>query len=136
MTNVEFIVQNLSTNQNCINRVDPYGSYNARNLDAFFRTIDAMARFPNTLGVLVANHLINDLSSEKCAPVIMAIVRDLKRYMRLRGQRLLPVGFGGSGYKRDRIMLDFLTMDDGDGCLDFWTVCNSSPSSHLLVSIN
>jgi hypothetical protein len=85
-----------------------------------------MVSFPNVLGVLITEHLINNLDSEKCAPVIKAVVRDLKQYMdlkhRLCGQRLLPVGFGGGSYKYDRKVLDYMTAGDRNCCVDFWTV--------------
>jgi hypothetical protein len=83
--------------------------------------------FPNTLGVLVANHLINNTHSEGCAPVIRAVVRDLKKYMHLRhqagGQRLLPIGFGAAEYEGDRKILNYLTTGGKDSNVDFWTVC-------------
>ena len=85
-----------------------------------------MASFPNVLGALIAEHLINDSDSEKCAPVIRAVVRDLKHHMQLKhrlyGQRHLPVGFGGGQYKYDRKVLDYMTAGDRDSCVDFWTV--------------
>jgi hypothetical protein len=85
-----------------------------------------VANFPNALGVLIAEHLINNSDSEKCAPVIRAVVRDLKRYMqlkhRLSGQRPLPVGFGGGSYKYDRKIVNYMTVGDSNSCVDFWTV--------------
>jgi hypothetical protein len=124
---VSITLQGLSSPKHCIHRNDPYASYNLNNLTAFFRTVDAMAVFPNTLGVLVANHLINNSRSESCAPVIRAVVRDLKEYMRLRhqarGQRLLPIGFGAGEYEGDRKILNYLATGDKDSNVDFWTVC-------------
>jgi hypothetical protein len=90
-----------------------------------------MASFPNVLGALVTEHLINNLDSEGCAPVMRAVVRDLKQYMdlkhRLSGQRPLPVGFGGGSYKYDRKIVDYMTAGDRASCVDFWTVCRLSP---------
>jgi hypothetical protein len=124
---VSITLQGLSSPKHCIHRNDPYASYNVNNLTAFFRTVDAMAVFPNTLGVLVANHLINNTHSEGCAPVIRAVVRDLKKYMHLRhqagGQRLLPIGFGAAEYEGDMKILNYLTAGDKDSNVDFWTVC-------------
>ena len=120
------IHQTLSTVTHYINRMDPYSSYNAKNLTGFLRTVDAIASFPNVLGVLVSEHLINNLDSEKCALVIRAVVRDLKKYMHLRhlscGQRTLLIGFGGGSYLYDRKVLDYLSGGDEDSCVDFWTV--------------
>lgn len=115
----------LATVKHCIHRHNPYGTYNEELLTAFFQSIDAMASFPNVLGVLITEHLINNLDSERCAPVVRAVVRDLKQYMELKrrlcGQRPLPVGFGGGSYKYDRKVVDYMTAGDRDSCVDFWT---------------
>lgn len=93
-----------------------------------FKTIDLMAQYPNTLGVLVSQHLINDEASESlCAPVLTAVVRDLKRYMRLKrdftGQRILPVGYGAAAAgERDRRVLEYFTSRDEESRIDFWAV--------------
>lgn len=85
-----------------------------------------MSSFPNTLGALIADHLINNTDSERCAPVVRAVVRDVKKHMSLRhqavGQRRLPVGFGGGSYKDDRKILDYLAAGDDDLRVDFWAV--------------
>jgi hypothetical protein len=120
------LLQSLSTPQNCLHRHDPQGSYKADTLTAFFRTVDAMASFPNTLGTLVADQLINDTHSESCAPVVVAVIRDLKTYMNLKlratGQRVLPIGFGGAEYKQNPKVLDYLSTQEEGSCADFWTV--------------
>ena len=85
-----------------------------------------MAGFPNTLGFLVTNHLINNTHSEKCAPVITAVVRDLKKHMSLKhratGQRILPVGFGEGQYDGDVKVLNYLAAGDESSRIDFWAV--------------
>lgn len=123
---VSFIFQSLSSPAHCINRMDPYASYNFDTLTAYFKRVDVMTSFSNTLGVMAADHLINNTRSESCTPVIRAVVRDLKKYMRLRHeagrQRVLPIGFGGGRYEDDRKVLNYLTAGDGNSCVDFWTV--------------
>ena len=42
-----------------------------------------MARFPNTLSLLAANQLINSDATLPGAPVLKAVVRDLKKYVKL-----------------------------------------------------
>lgn len=85
-----------------------------------------MASFPNTLGFLVADSLINDTFSEICAPVITAVVRDLKKYMNLKhqatGQRILPVGFGEGQYDGDVKVLNYFAAGDESSRIDFWAV--------------
>jgi len=107
------------------------GSYKPETLDAYFRTIDAMANYPNTLGFLIADHLINNTRSEISAPVITAVARDLKKYMDLKnratGQRILPVGFGAGKYDGDLKVLNYLAAGDESSRIDFWAVCSPPP---------
>ncbi|KAI7159370.1 hypothetical protein KC349_g4200 [Hortaea werneckii] len=85
-----------------------------------------MAQHPNTLGVLVSHDLINDARSESlCVPVLAAVVRDVKKYMRLKrdltGQRVLPLGYGGaSAGERDKRVLEYLSSQDEESRIDFW----------------
>jgi hypothetical protein len=88
-----------------------------------------MSSFPNTLGALIADQLINDTHSESCAPVVAAVIRDLKIYMDIKlraiGQRVLPIGFGGAEYKQDWKVLDYFSTQEEGSRVDFWTVCAS-----------
>ena len=95
-------------------------------MEAFFHTIDALANFPNTLGMLVTDGLINNHESQNCIPVIGAVVRDLKMYMKIKneitGQRILPLGFGAArSGARDKAMLDYLSSGDETEDIDFGT---------------
>ncbi|CAO2656530.1 Nn.00g053330.m01.CDS01 [Neocucurbitaria sp. VM-36] len=69
-----------------INRLAPHVSYNSTTLTYFFRTVDAMSSYPNTLGLLVASELVNNEATLSATPVIKASVRDLKKYMRLKNE--------------------------------------------------
>jgi hypothetical protein len=94
-----------------------------------------MARFPNSLGFLIVSGLINNTRSEVCAPVITAVVRDLKKYMKMKqqatGQRILPVGFGGGQYDGDVKVLNYLAAGDESSSIDLWTVCSLSRVVHI-----
>lgn len=125
-----------------INRFDPYGSYNAANVQSYFRTIDLMASFPNTLGAFVAQTLINssmdDAASRDCTLVIAAVIRDLKKYMHLKnqttGQRILPVAYGADkdGF-RDRQIFEFLRTRETSERIDFWTVRHICQDGSMLA---
>lgn len=86
-----------------------------------------MAKYPNTLGLLVASELINDETTLSATPVIKATVHALKKYMKLRndatGQRVLPIGYNAAtSSARDRTVLDYLSSGGGESSIDFWTV--------------
>ena len=95
-------------------------------LAGHFAAVDAMAAFPNTLGVFAASEVVNTKATLVVTPVIKAVVRDLKTYMELRsevaGQRVLPVGYSAAGTAQDRIVFKYLTAGDKRGAIDFWAV--------------
>jgi hypothetical protein len=129
--------QVVSTSKNSINRMDPDGSYTAATLKQYFKTLDVMSRYTNTLGVLAANSVVNFAAKEQTIPVIAAVVRDMKQYMKLKaeatGQRILPVGYSASdSQERQLAMLRFLTSPELTDHVDFWTVRSLSVVESLL----
>lgn len=122
-----YVVTGISTRFNTINRLDPYKSYHFNAMNEFFRTVDVMAAYPNTLGLFVASNLVNDKDSEKAVPVIKAVVRDVKKYMKLRNetsnQRILPLSYDAATVDdRDTTILSYLSLGDPASAIDFWTV--------------
>jgi hypothetical protein len=120
-------MKGVSTSKNCISRVAPTESYNPSTMTSFFQRVDAMAKFPNTLGLLAATELINNDDSMPVAAVLKAVVRDMKKYMKIQneanGQRVLPIGYQASTVKaRDREVLKFLTAVGAESSIDFWAV--------------
>lgn len=113
----------------------PLESYNQELMQHYFSTIDCMAAYPNTLGVLVANEVINSQASTAAAPVIRAATRDIKRYMALAHeiseQRVLPIGYSSADVRMFiRSTFDYLTAGSQDEAIDFYCVgrCHRSPS--------
>ena len=121
----------VSTPFNAINRVAPYESYNYTNIASYFKTVDEMAKYPNTLGLLVADELVMDQSSFSSAPVIKAVVRDLKKYMNLKHkatkQRVLPIGYnvGSIVGPTSSMLLSYLAGGDSESSVDFWAVSSA-----------
>ncbi|RYP73189.1 hypothetical protein DL770_007818 [Monosporascus sp. CRB-9-2] len=95
-----YVLTCLSTPHRTIRRNAPSESYTVDLLQAYFRAIDCMAAYRNTLGAVVANEVINSIPATVAAPVIRAVTRDVKRYMALAaevaGQRVLPVGISSA----------------------------------------
>jgi hypothetical protein len=118
-------LKGVSTPSCGINRLDPQSSYNPASVSAFFRAVDAMAIFPNTLGIIAASQVVNDTASLPAAPVIKTIVRDLKRYMQVRHknirQRVLPIGYDSARTTWDETISKYLCLGDTSSSIDFWT---------------
>ncbi len=117
----------VSTRFNSINRMDPYSSYHRTAMTEIFQTVNVMAEYPNALGILAGASIINSKDTARCAPIIKAVVRDLKKYMELQnvanGQRVLPVGYSAATVEQlDTTCLEYLSLGDPATSIDFWAV--------------
>lgn len=86
-----------------------------------------MAAYPNTLGVLVANEVINDHNSTAAASFIRAVTRDVKKYMAMAReaseQRVLPVGYSAADVSMfNRSTFEYLTAGAREESIDFYCV--------------
>jgi hypothetical protein len=122
-----YVFTTVCTQFSAISRLNPLNSYHPTAMAEFFRTVDVMSKYPNTLGLLAANETVNDKDSEKAIPVVKAVVRDLKRYMGMKhevsGQRVIPIGYNAATNDgRDKAILDYLSLGGAASTIDFWTV--------------
>lgn len=122
-----YVFTDVSTRFNAINRLDPYSSYHRAAMTEFFQTVYVMAQYPNTLGLLAGVAIMNSKVTEKAAPVIKVVVRDLKKYMKLQnaasGQRIIPIGYAAATLEQlDTTTLEYLALGDSACSVDFWTV--------------
>ncbi|KAF3070614.1 1,3-beta-glucanosyltransferase GAS1 [Daldinia childiae] len=65
-------------------------------MQRFFQAVENLASYPNLLGFAIPNDLLRVLERTVAAPIIRAMVRDIRRYLSLlavkRNQRIVPVG--------------------------------------------
>ncbi|KAI1076462.1 glycolipid anchored surface protein [Whalleya microplaca] len=120
-----YVLTCVSTPHHVVRRDAPLKSYTADLLQHFFRTVDCMAAYPNTLGVLVANEVINSIPSTAAAPVIRAVTRDVKKYMavaaKAAGQRILPVGVGSADVRSIlKPQFDYFSAGRDEETIDFY----------------
>lgn len=125
-----YVFTGVATRFNTINRLEPYQSYHSSAVSEFFRVVDVMAKYPNTLGLLAASNVINNPQSQSAAPVVRAVVRDLKRYMQLKnsasGQRILPIGYSAAAVQSLLgTTLKYLSLGDPRSSIDFFTVSSA-----------
>lgn len=86
-----------------------------------------MTSFPNTLGLFAGMAVVNNDATIPATAVLKAVVRDLKKYMKLKneinGQRILPIGYDAAASgARDKQVLDYLTTGDEETSIDFCAV--------------
>ncbi|KAJ9150701.1 1,3-beta-glucanosyltransferase [Pleurostoma richardsiae] len=136
-----YVLVGLSNLKHVIQRSNPYDSYNATLLEDYFKTVDCMAAYNNTLGVLVGNEVINSAATTSSASVLRALTRDVKRYMALAadasGQRCLPVGYSSADVPSLlKPCFDFFTAGGPDERLDFFAFNNYSWAGKASMQIS
>ncbi|KAK4033036.1 Glucanosyltransferase-domain-containing protein [Parachaetomium inaequale] len=80
-----------------INREDPHGSYNTPYLQSVFATIDAFAKYSNTMAFFSGNEVIHDFKNTTLtAKYVKATDRDMRRYIKARNYRKILVGYSAA----------------------------------------
>ena len=117
-----------------INRNDPAASYNDVYLQSVFATIDAFAKYDNTLLFFSGNEVINADNNTNCAPYVKATTRDMKQYISSQGYRSIPVGYSAADVESNRFeMASYMNCGTDDQRSDFFAFNDYSwcdPSSY------
>ncbi|KAL2142959.1 hypothetical protein VTI28DRAFT_481 [Corynascus sepedonium] len=99
-----YVVLDANNPKYSINRNDPHGSYNTPYLQSVFATIDAFAKYSNTMAFFSGNEVIHDLlNTTLTAPYVKATDRDMRRYIKERGYRKIPVGYSAADVTTNRM---------------------------------
>ena len=92
-----YLVLDLNNPKYSINRADPHPSYNTLYLKNVFATVEMFSQYDNTLAFFSGNEVINDEEdTDKCAPYLKAITRDVKNYQNSRNLRRVPIGYSAA----------------------------------------
>lgn len=97
-----YLALDVNNSKYSLNRADPAISYNADYLQSVFATIDAFAKYDNTLLFYSGNEVINSDSNTNCAPYIKAVTRDMKNYIASQSYRHIPVGYSAADVADNR----------------------------------
>jgi hypothetical protein len=99
-----YLVLDVNNPAYSINRKDPHPSYNAKYLQSVFATIEMFSKYSNTLAFFSGNEVINDeKDTDKSAPYVKAVTRDIKNYQNSRGLRRIPVGYSAADVASNRM---------------------------------
>ncbi|KAF7511827.1 beta-glucanosyltransferase [Endocarpon pusillum] len=116
-----YLVLDVNTPKYSINRADPEISYNDVYLQSVFATVDAFAKYTNTLAFFSGNEVINDGPSSAAAPYVKAVTRDLRQYIGSRGYRKIPVGYSAADVDTNRLqMAQYMNCGSDDERSDFF----------------
>lgn len=97
-----YLILDVNTPKNSINRASPANSYNTAYLQHVFATVDAFKDYDNTLGFFAANEVINDENTTNTAPYVKAVIRDMKAYIKAQSSRFIPVGYSAADISINR----------------------------------
>lgn len=99
-----YLVLDVNNPQYSINRKKPAPSYNEVYLQSVFAVVDEFQKYSNTLAFFSGNEVINDEpDTDKSAPYVKAVTRDMKNYINARGLRKIPVGYSAADVSQNRM---------------------------------
>ena len=132
-----YLVLDVNSPLYSLNRQDPAPSYNDVYLQSVFATIDAFAKYSNTLAFFSGNEVINNtVESTSTAPYIKAVTRDMKQYIGDRKYRAIPVGYSAADVDTNRYeTAEYLNCGTDDERSDFFAFNDYSwcdPSSYQI----
>lgn len=99
-----YLVLDVNNSKYSINRGDPHVSYNADYLQSVFATVEMFAKYDNTAAFFSGNEVINDEpETDKSAPYVKAVTRDIRNFINSRGLRKIPVGYSAADVSKNRM---------------------------------
>lgn len=118
-----YVLLDVNTPDSSINRDDPSSSYTSGYLNNVFGLVDAFKKFPNLLGFIAGNEIINDdKSASKDPTYLRAVIRDLKQYIYEWSERSIPVGYAAADVLEYRTETwEYLQCATGNATLDEWS---------------
>ena len=130
-----YLILDVNSPLYSLNRQDPHPSYNDVYLQSVFATMEAFAKYDNTLAFFSGNEVINETTqSTQCAPYIKAVTRDMKEYLGNRKLRAIPVGYSAADVSSNRYeTAEFMNCGTPDERSDFFAFNDYSwcdPSSY------
>ncbi|KAK3898671.1 glycoside hydrolase [Staphylotrichum tortipilum] len=99
-----YVVLDANNPKYSINREHPAPSYNAVYLQSVFATIDAFAKYSNTMAFFSGNEVIHDLTNTTLAArYVKATDRDMRAYIKARKYRKMLVGYSAADVTTNRM---------------------------------
>ncbi|KAI0181593.1 Glucanosyltransferase-domain-containing protein [Hypoxylon sp. FL1284] len=107
-------------------------TYTAQLLSSCFEAVDAMSRYNNTLGFMIANQYIDSCNATFAAPYLRALTRDIKKHMAVSAekQRVVPVGLSATnlGYTLKH-QFEYFSAGPDEEAVDFFaTTIRAGPA--------
>lgn len=126
-----YLVLDANTPKYSINRKDPFPSYNGAYLQNVFATIDVFQKYDNTLAFFSGNEVINEEPGTTIsAPYVKAVTRDMRRYIKERKYRSIPVGYSAADVSENRMQTaHYFNCGPDDTRSDFFAFVRIRPTT-------
>lgn len=116
-----YLALDVNSPKYSLNRATPKPSYNDVYLQSVFATVDAFAKYDNTLLFFSGNEVINNDQTTSAAPYIKAVTRDIRAYIKARNYRSIPVGYSAADVDSNRYeMAEYMNCGSDDERSDFF----------------
>lgn len=119
-----YVFVDLSEPKMSINRENP--SWDTDLYERYTSVIDAMHRYSNVIGFIAGNEVMNSVETSDAAPFVKASIRDMKRYIKQKKYRSIPIGYASSDESTTRLASASYFVctehDDKDDRADFYAL--------------
>ncbi|RMD40883.1 hypothetical protein DV735_g4221, partial [Chaetothyriales sp. CBS 134920] len=114
-----YVIADLSAPNSSINRDSP--TWNDDLYERYTSVVDAMIKYPNTLGFFAGNEVSNNASNTDASAFVKAAVRDTKAYIKAKDYRTVGVGYATNDDADIRENLaNYFDCGDSSDAIDFW----------------
>lgn len=114
-----YVVSDLSEPTLSINRNSP--EWDDKLYARYTAVVDALAPYSNVLGFFAGNEVSNDVNNTNASPFVKAAIRDMKKYIKDKNYRTIPVGYATNDDQKIRSGLaDYFDCGTSAESADFW----------------
>jgi 1,3-beta-glucanosyltransferase GAS1 len=114
-----YVIADLSSPGASIIRDSP--TWNDDLYARYTSVVDALAKYPNTLGFFAGNEVSNNNTNTDASAFVKAAVRDMKAYIAKNVDRPIGVGYATNDDAEIRVNLaDYFDCGDRSQAIDFW----------------
>lgn len=118
-----YVLLDVNNPYEALSRTDPASTYTKSYLNNVFGIIDAFKDYPNLMGFISGNEVVNDAKSAKiCPQYVRAVQRDMKEYIEKHANRTIPVGYAATDDDTREVMWEYLQCGDNISKSDFYAL--------------
>lgn len=116
-----YVIADLAEPDISIDRNNPY--WDTEIFDRYKAVIEAMHKYDNVAGFLAGNEVSNSKLTASAAPFVKAAIRDVKKYIKGKGYREIPVGYASNDDAEIRNhVANYFVCSDNEATADFYGI--------------